>query len=401
MFKIFSLTLGHIWKYMRKVLSLIVLAVTVLYAFEVRSQRLWEQGRLSWDEFCGTPALSESRSYMGADIELSTSPDRAGGASYMIEADAVMYPERSYAAPDVRTDQYLRYFQARFDLLEVMSRRLRKELATGINGIEADRRLVYYRNLYKSEVDKMDRATSYGQNDHALQMWEYDIRHALENIAVPQSATVEPSAWSYGLFAGIGGIFPTSSIADAFSGGCVFTFGLTGGWKRIRLHGSIGYTTPTVRDRALVTPEYEGLGYMANVKNANLLDIGFGLGYAVFDTKHFTVEPYVGGHWTGYNWTARPMVSNPDGTVTTSGLQHRMAIDDFNFSCGINLEWHFHSTVTSWPIFGTMREQYVSSVRFTPYVTRGVYTDALPRHSGWHIGFMISYAGLARALCFK
>lgn len=399
-FEKFSLILGHNCKCMRRVLSIIVVAITVLCATSVEARRLWRQGQLCWEDFQGTPALSESRSYMGADIELSTLSDSAG-ASYAIEAEAVMYPERSYAASDVRTDQYLRYFQARFDLLEVMSRRLRKELASGINGIEADRRLAYYRNLYKSEVDKMDRATSYGHNDQALQMWEYDIRRALESIAVPHAATVVPSAWSYGVFAGVGGLFPVSSVSDVFSGGCVFTFGIMGGWNRIRLHGSIGYSTPTIRDRALVNPDYEGLGYMANVKNANFLDIGFGLGYAVVDTKRFTMEPYVGGDWTGFNWTARPMVVNPDGTTTTSGFQQRMSIDDFNFSCGINFEWHFHSVVTSWPILGSMREQYVSSLRFTPYVIRGVYTDAVRRLSGWHIGFMVSYSGLARALGFK
>lgn len=385
---------------MRRILLGITLIIIALDVCAAEIKRPWNKGALTWDEFIDVPALASSRSYMGADLELATAVSQSG-STYTVEASAVMYPERSYVAPDTRLDKFLRYFQARFDLLEIMSRRLNNELAMGINGIEADRRLTYYRNLYKTEVDKMDRATSYGNNDRALQMWEYDIRRALESIVMPQPVSVVPSAWSYGLFAGVGGVFPCGSLSDAFSGGCMFTFGLTGGWKRIRLHGSIGYATPTINARDLVTPEYIGLGYRANVKNANMLDLGFGVGYAVFDNKRFTIEPYVGGHWTGYNWTARPMVLNPDGSYTTSGLQHRMAIDDFNFACGVNFEWHFHSVVTAWPIFGNMREQYVSSLRLTPYVLRGVYTDAETHYSGWHIGFMLSYSGLARALGFK
>lgn len=383
---------------MKKYLLTLIAVATLLLAPQARgAERLWDAGDLSWEDFTDTPALTDTPSYMATDITLVTEP-LPGTDVFTVRSRAVMYPERSYAAPDMRTEQTLRYFQARFDLAEIMSRRLRRELAGGISGIEADRRLGYYRNLLDSETDKLDRATTYGADDEALQTWEYDIRRALEETLAPEPATVSKSAWSYGLFAGVGGLFPTASISEAFSGGCVFTFGLTGGWRRLRLEASIGYTTPTIRDTGLVTPEYAGQDYMANVNNANLLDIGFGLGYVILDTKRFSIEPYVGGVWTGYNWTARPMVPNEEGGFTTTGLQHRMQIDDFNFVCGINLEWHFHSAVTSFPLFGTMREHYTSSLRLTPYAVRACYTDAIRHYSGWQIGFRVCYSGLARAL---
>lgn len=384
--------------YLRLVMLLVLGLTAVGQAFA--SPRAWGLGPLRWSEFRDLPAMSVSPSYLASDIELSTAP-ASNAAVFTIEAQAVMYPERSYANPADTTEQLLRYLQARFDLQEVMSRRLRAELAKGINGLEADRRLTHYRDLYSTEAEKMERATNYGQDEQALQQWEYDIRRALEQMDVPVAATVEPSPWSYGLFAGIGGLFPTGSISDAFSGGCVFTFGLTGGWKRLRVHGSIGYTTPTVRDVYLVNPEYAGQDFRANVNNANLLDIGFGVGFNVLDTKHFSMEPYVGGHWTGYNWTARPMVENDEGGFTTTGLQHRMQVDDFNLAFGMNFEWHFHSAVADIPLFGSMREQYVSSLRLTPYAMRACYTDAVRHLSGWQIGFMVSYSGLARALRFR
>ena len=387
---------------MRNLLYIIIMALWSLSSAlpAPAAERRWAQGELTEADFTDTPALPDSRSYMATDLVLSTTPV-AGGEVFNIQCEAVMYPERSYIAPHPSPERTLRYFQARFDLQEVMSRRLKRELAGGISGIEADRRLGYYRNLYATEAEKMDRATAYGADEAALQTWEYDIRRALEQIAAPEPTTVIPSPWSYGLFAGVGGLFPTSSISEAFSGGCVFTFGLTGGWRRIRLHGSISYTTPTIRDTGLVNPEYADLGYRANVNNANLLDIGFGLGYNILDTKRFSIEPYVGGHWTGYNWTARPMVPNDDGSFTTTGLQHRMETDDFNFACGINFEWHFHSAVTTFPLFGSMREQYISSLQVTPYAMRGCYTDAIRHYSGWQIGFRISYSGLARALTLR
>lgn len=363
--------------------------------------RLWSAGPLTWADFTDVPALPDSRGYLTAELALATEAAQGQPGVYTMRADAVMYPDRSYAPPSARDERTLRYFQARFDLLEVMSRRLRHELAGGVTGLEADRRLAHYRALYATEADKMDRATAWGNDEAALQTWEYDIRRALEETASPAPATVSAGAWCYGLFAGVGGLFPTGTVSDAFSGGCVFTFGLTGGWKGLRVHGSIGYCTPTIRDTGLVNPEYAGQSYLANVKNANMLEIGFGVGYTVADTKHFSVEPYIGGYWTGYNWTARPMTPNDEGSFTTTGPQRRMEIDDFNFGCGVNLEWHFHSAVTSFPLFGNMREQYVSSLRLTPYALHARYTDATRSLGGWQIGFRVCYSGLARTLRLK
>lgn len=370
---------------------------SLVWALPGHGARRWSEGQLRWTDFTGTPALPDSKSYLTSDLTIATNPDD-GGRTFSIHAEAVMYPERSYAAPEARDERSLRYLQARFDLHEVMARRLNQELSTGISGIEADRRLAHYRALHASEADKMAIATSYGTDEEALQTWEYDIRRALEQTAVTPPATVSTSPWSYGLFAGMGALFPTSTISEAFSGGCVFTFGLTAGWKRLRAHGTIGYATPTIRDKELVTPGYADQGYMANVKNANLLGIGFGIGYAVVDGKRFSVEPYVGAQWTGYNWTSRPMAHNDDGTLISTGLQHRMETDDFGPAFGINLEWHFHSTVTALPLFGDMKEHYVSSLRLTPYAVRACYTDAIRHYSGWQIGFCVSYSGLARAL---
>lgn len=212
--------------------------------------------------------------------------------------------------------------------------------------------------------------------------------------ALSQTRALSTTPWSYGMFAGVGGIFPTANLSDAFSGGCRFAFGLTGGWHRIRVQASVGYTSPTIRDRALVNEQYAGQGLLANVKNANLLDVGFGIGYAVLDTRSFSIEPYVGGRWSGYNWTSRAMELNDEGIYTTYGPQHRISIDDFNFACGIDFEWHFASGQTA--LMGDCDGQYVSSLRLTGFAMRGCYTDAIRHYNGWQFGFTLSYSGLVR-----
>lgn len=383
---------------MRKILTSLLILTSWLYA-AAGAGRAWEKGALTWAEFTDSPALADSPAYLGTDIVMSARESDSG--LFSLKSDAVMYPDKSYAPLSGRTPGALRYFQARFDLAEIMSRRLQQELAAGINGLEADRRLTYYRNLYRTEADRLGTDTRYGNDEKALQTWEYDIRRALEELESPRSVSLAPSPWSYGLSVGIGGVFPTGDIADAFSGACAFNFGIIGGWKRVRLEGSFIYGSPTLRDQTLVESRYEGQGYHANVKNANYMGIGFGAGYAVADTKRFLIEPYIGGQWTSYSWTARPMSTESEGTLVPVGLQQRMQLDDFNLTFGVNFEWHFHSVLTSFPMLSGMREQYVSSLRLTPYATRAVYTDAARRYGGWQIGVTLSYTGVARALGFR
>ncbi|MCM1005684.1 MAG: hypothetical protein NC402_05230 [Prevotella sp.] len=205
-----------------------------------------------------------------------------------------------------------------------------------------------------------------------------------------------PSPWSYGMFVGVGGLFPTGDISDAFSGACRFELGLTGGWKRCKLKASVGYSSPTIRNRALVTPEYADQNMLANVKNANLLDAGFGVGFDVLDTRSFSITPFVGGRWSSYSWTSRPMEPNDEGSYTTLGPQHRIAMNNFNFACGIDFEWHFLYSDTS--LMDDSNAQYVSSLRLTPFAMKADYNDACTPYSGWQFGFTISYSGLIRAL---
>lgn len=385
-----------------KLLFIFLLSAIGAFAQEVE----WERGPLVWNDFRGSALLDGSPAFMSADIKLDTerNTDPSKGA-FSMRAHAVMYPEKSYASESVRTPQLLRYFQARFDLAEVLARRLQQELTSGMNGIEADSRLNYYRNLYKTESQRLADDTRSGADDEALQRCEYILRQQLEELDMPGSPEVVPGPFRYGLFAGTGFVATTGKIADYFNTAWDFTFGLDFSWRRIGLEASITYANPTLKDQTLVERSYlnaDGSNpYHANVNNANYLAIGVNVGYNVLDTKRFLIRPYVGGMWTSYSWTARPMAADTDGAVVFDGLQQRMSLNDFNITFGMSMEWHFHSVVTRFPFLGSMREEYVSSLRLTPYAIRGVYSKASTPFSGWQIGLTVAYSGIGRALNLK
>ncbi len=378
-----------------RTLLIILLASAGISGASAAEEKPWSEGPLVWNDFRGSALLEGSPAFLSADIVLST--ERSSGNTFSTQARAVMYPDKSYASESERTPERLRYFQAQFDLAELLARRFQEELSSGVNGIEADRRLNYYRNLFKTESTRLSDDTQAGADDERLQQCEFRIRRQLEQIGEPAMPAVSPSPFRYGLFAGTGFVSTAGELADYFNTAWDFSFGLLFNWRRAGLEASITYASPTLKDQLLTQDKYAGMNYHANVKNANYLAIGVNAGYNVLDSKRFLIRPYVGGMWTSYSWTARPMADESQGAIVFDGLQQRMTLNDFNLTFGVNMEWHFHSTVTS--LFGSStREEYISSLRLTPYAVHSVYNNASTPFGGWQIGFTVAYSGVGRAL---
>lgn len=383
---------------------MIMAVLTVMGAWAAPGKQVfWDKGPLVWNDFQGTALLDGSPAFLSADIVLVT--EQAGEAgnqgAFIMRAHAVMYPADSYAPVSARTPELLRYMQAQFDLAEVLARRLQGELSSGMNGIEADSRLSYYRNLFKTESRRLADDTRSGTDDECLQQCEYRLRQQIEQLGMPDVPEVVPGPFRYGLMAGTGFVSPAGRTADYFNTAWDFSFGLIFSYRRIGLEASITYACPTLRDPMLVEDKYAGQNYRANVSNANYLALGFNVGFNVVDSKRFLIRPFAGGMWTSYSWTARPMAGDTQGSIVFDGLQQRMAINDFNITFGASFEWHFHSVVTRFPFLGSMREQYVSSLRVTPYAIRGSYSHASPAFDGWQVGLSVAYTGVGRALNLK
>lgn len=388
---------------MTRITTLIILLLFILQssATIVLDQRSWEEGPLTWNDFRGNSLIKNEPAYMVAELLQNNSITTAGNReSFSISAKAIMYPSKSYADTAVRSEQLLRYFQLQFDLLELMRRRYQKELANGISGIEADRRQIFYSNLYETELKRLESETNKGTDDTALQFFEYEIRSQLENIGTPPIPNVVPSHFKYGFFVGTGAVWSLGELNDAFSWTWDFTFGLKASYRRFNLEALITYGNPSIKNPKLTNPQFADMNYYANTKNANYLAVGFNGGFSIIDNRYLSISPYIGGMWTSNSWTSKPMYETEDGLII-DGAQQKMDLSDFNLTFGINFEWHLHSVVTNFPFFGALREEYISSLRFTPYVVRAIYDNCTPKMSGWQIGFMVSYSGVARALGIK
>lgn len=372
----------------------------------------WSERGLKWSDFQGESVLGGTTSYLKADLELTARQKTVkGNTSINLGTEAKMYRSQSFGGDTtLQTKQRLRYHQLQFDLLEVMRRRLQNDLNSGMNGIDADSRLKYYRNLYNEQILAVDDETKNGTDDHKLQEWEYFTRKNLEEIGLPAAPTVEPSDFSYGLFIGIGGLFPTSTIKDYFGGCFTFTAGLTGGYQRLKLKALIEYGQPKFNE-----PNVFGLTEFGHPERytqssvntyASFLGISASLGYSIVDTKRFAVTPHVGMYWGNYGWNVanykwEPKEDNPSVYEPIATDTEKKTLKNFNWMAGIDFDIKIHSYVTNTPFLFGRREQLTSMVRITPYIAHGVYSKTSPDLQGYQIGFTVSYVGIARALKLK
>lgn len=372
----------------------------------------WSERALRWSDFAGTSPLGGSESFLKTTLELSASQQQANGKTLInLGAVARMWRGESYAPIDssLRTRQRLRYHQLQFDILEVMRRRLQSDLNSGMTGLDADNSLKHYRNLYAEQLAAMDEETHRGKLDEKLQEWEYFTRKSLEEMGLPPTPTVTPSDWSYGLFIGLGGLFPTSTIKDNFNGFFTFTAGLTGGYKRLSLRAAIEYGQPKIRERNIFGKrDLKNRNLEESVNDyASMIGVQVNLGYSLIDTKRFALTPHFGMMWSSYGWNTTPLEWVPkddDPTVEVpkpTGLVTKQNIKNFNWMAGLDFDIKVHHYVSNQPFLFGKREQLTSIVRITPYVAHAVYSKTAPDLQGYQIGFKVSYVGLARALTLK
>ena len=394
-------------------LLLVVAALVVPFAMRAADTSLksWSSGPLTWNDFLGQAVIKGEPSYMKAFLAVTPTELTTGktNALYRLEAGAVMNPAQSFADTRCRTAQRLRYHQLQFDVLEYMRRRLQSELNTGISGLEAENTLRYYQQLYDERILRIAENTQNGDNDNRLQEEEYLIRKQLDELGLPSVPTIGASNFCYGVQAGVGGIVPTGSISDDFSGCVLFSLGLTGGYKPLKLKADISFGQPSFNNSNIfsVPSDIAGKPGQGNTDSyATYLGIGTTLGYTIFENNRFAITPNVGGYWSSFGWKVDNYryenVTTEDGKnelVRLVDSTEKVSLNNFSWIASIDFDIKLHKHVSDTPFFLTgQREEFLSAIRISPFVTHGSYNKAVPPVKGYIVGVTVSYLGLARAL---
>lgn len=371
----------------------------------------WADGPLVWGDFRGSSVIDGVSSYMktALSIESEEVADKSLRNHYRLSAKAMMNRNLSFADISKCDDQRLRYHQLQFDVLEYYRRRLQTELNDGASGVEAEQRLRHYQMLFADRIDKIADSTDGGRIDTKLQQEEYLVRRQLEELGLPPVPIIEASNFSYGIYAGIGGVFPTATINDDFSGCATFMLGLTGGYRRFKLKADISFGQPNFNNENIfnIPSDIPGKPGQGNTNSyATFLGVGTTLGFTVLDTKRLAITPNVGGYWSSYGWNvANYTYENEVGENGVTELKQKVvntekrSLNDFGWMASIDFDIKFFKHVGDTPFFLTgQREEFTSSIRISPFVARAAYGKAVPAVEGYFVGVTVTYAGIARAL---
>lgn len=394
---------------MRRLALAIVAALAAAACASAADVILWGERDLTWGDFAGAATLDGAQSHMAASLDLVSTYDGSPKSGVVIiNAVARMFPRRSYAGDSLQqTSQRLRYHQLQFDQLEIMRRRLQNDINTGMTGIDADNALRNYRAQYAEQIAAIDSETDYGRDDHKLQEWEYFTRKSLEEMGAPSAPSMSASDFSYGIFIGLGGLFPTGDISDYFNGCFTFTAGLTGGYKDLKLKALIEYGQPSF-DEPNVFGEYDSSGRDAQSSintYASMVGVSASIGYSVVNTKRFALTPHVGFYWSNYGWNVANLEwsysSEDQKYVANTVSTEKKSLRDFSWMAGVDFDIKIHTYVSNTPFLFGQRERLTSMVRITPYIAHASYSKLNPAMGGCHIGFTVAYVGIAQALSLK
>ncbi len=364
----------------------------------------WSDGKISWADFHGISAADSIISYFECTLDIKSVEIKDGNEKVNI-ARAYMNRDKSYVTDStLLTDNRLRYHQLQFDLLEVARRKLQAEINTGAG--DDEQRLLYFRNMYFEQLKDIDIETNYGQNTTKVAEWEYFTQKNLEETAIPYIPQQKPDDFSYGLYLGVGGIFPTGDIKGSFDGCFTFSAGLTGGYKRIKLSAGVSYGQPSFNNYNIYNiTDNDGHDLQGALNDdASFLDFSLTLGYSIVDSRKVAITPYFGMFLGRYSWNAANYewsVDEEGNDIRTTTSTEDKKITDVNWTAGINFDFKLHTYVPDKPFWAGKREQLVSSLRISPYVAHAVYSKENPAIKGYYVGVTVAYSGIMQALVFK
>lgn len=357
-----------------------LLFTTVVMAQELKKKN-WSDGKLSWQDFTerdGGMAISELKYYLG----YHTDKEKMGDTIvYRNKAIGYMDKNFSWVTPAFKIDQYLRYNQVIFDIVEIHRRRLQYELDRVNYIYETEGKLNSIYNSCNTEIEKFKRESNEGRLVSSIEFWEQTTNQELESYNNNRIPTFENRNFGYGIHAGFGtGVF-TGSLAEHFSPTFNFIFGFDFAYKKsiFFLNASIGFDK--VKEDYIADINWNK-GQRTNVAIA---DISYG--YPLIDNKTIKLSPFVG---LGFMEISE---------VKKNDEEKGLRMNNCNLILGLNTDFKLKTRLSFIPnpVLG-VKEKLETAIRARLYVTKANYYNDL---NGYSINFSLGFSGFGNMIRLK
>ena len=135
-------------------------------------QKNWNDGKLTWQDFSersGPNVISELKYFLG----YNTLKQRFGDTTVIrFVAKGYIDKKLSWINPEFKNDQYLRYNQVIFDIVETYRRRLQYELDRLITYFEIEGKFNQIYNSCNVEIEKFQKESNEGKELNSILFWE-------------------------------------------------------------------------------------------------------------------------------------------------------------------------------------------------------------------------------------
>lgn len=344
-------------------------------------QKDWDEGKLTWQDFSekeSNQGISELKYFLGYNTD-----KQQYGDTTVLRNKARCYIDRnlSWINPAYKKEQYLRYNQVIFDIVEIHRRRLQFELdrVNSLYGIEGKFNYIY--TLCNNEIDKFNKESNGGQNVSTIKIWEQKTSKELKLQPDNEIPEFENENFGYALHAGFGSGFFTSSLGEHFAPTFNFMFGFDFAYKKsiLYLNGTLA-GDKVKKDYLSDKSWYEG-------QRANVAIIDVSYGYALIDNENIKISPFAGlgiTEFTGEN---------------KDDKENGLRIVDYNMIFGVNTDYKIRTRLklVPNPYFG-VKEKVETSIRARLYVTRANYYEDL---HGYSINLTIGLCGFGNMINLK
>lgn len=220
------------------------------------------------------------------------------------------------------------------------------------------------------------------------------------NVMKPAAVT---SDFVYGVFGGVGGLFPASSISNDFKGHFLFQIGATGGYGNWRLKTEVQFGQPSFKNSNIFN-KHDAQGHPIQGNShayAGYLGWGVQLGYVVYRGHRLSITPNAGCYLSKYSWT----IDNLEWSKNDKGEDQfqimgneRAHVQHLSWIMSLDFDYRLHTTVTDRPFLGNGYKRFTSSVRLSPFLSYGKYDKTDPAIKGFLMGVTVNYMGLLQSL---
>lgn len=223
-----------------------------------------------------------------------------------------------------------------------------------------------------------------------------------DHLSVEKSRVVS-SDFLYGGYAGVGGLFPASSVSTDLKSHFMFQLGAEGGYGSWRLKTDVQFGQPSFKNDNIFS-KYDAQGHPLQGNSdgeASYLGWGLQLGYVVYQGHRISITPNAGCYLSRYSWT----VDNLEWSKDDKGKDRFQVVGDershvqhVSWIVSVDLDYRLHTTVTDKPFLGNGFKRFISSVRFSPFLSYGKYDNTVPSIKGVLMGVTVNYLGLLQSL---